>query len=66
MVIDFHTHILPSSFRGRREELRARDATFALLFAREDAPMATAEELVAAMDADGVEARRRGRGGPSD
>ena len=56
MVIDFHTHILPPSFRAKREELRRRDATFAALFARENATMATAEEMVEAMDADGVEA----------
>ena len=55
MVIDFHTHILPPSFRAERRLLRRADATFGALFAREDAPMATAEELIAAMDADGVE-----------
>ncbi len=54
MVIDFHTHILPPSFRDQRRVLRERDATFAGLFKRDNAPVATAEELVAAMDKDGV------------
>lgn len=56
MVIDFHTHILPPSFRDKRELLRGRDATFAALFSRDSAAMATAEELVEAMDADGIDA----------
>ncbi len=50
MVVDFHTHIFPFSFRQRRDELSRRDATFAALFANPRARMATAEELVAAMD----------------
>ena len=56
MVIDAHTHILPPSFPGRIAELRRRDRTMAALFARGGAKMATAEELVAAMDAAGVDA----------
>lgn len=56
MVIDAHTHLLPPSFPGRLTELRQRDATFAELFASDDAKMATAEDLIAAMDADGIEA----------
>lgn len=56
LAIDAHTHLLPPSFTGRRVELRSRDATFAELFASDDAKMATAEELIAAMDAGGIEA----------
>ena len=55
MSIDFHTHIFPATFRDRREEYAGRDATFAELFGSPDAKMATAEELVAAMDQDGVD-----------
>ncbi len=55
MIVDFHTHILPPSFRPRRAAIAERDATFAALFASGDAPMATADELVAAMDEDGVD-----------
>ena len=56
VIVDFHTHILPPSFRDHRTEVAARDATFAALFGAGDAPMASAEELIEAMDADGVDA----------
>ena len=56
MVIDAHTHLLPPSFPARIAELRRRDRTMAALFARGGAKMATAEELVAAMDAAEVDA----------
>jgi predicted TIM-barrel fold metal-dependent hydrolase len=55
VVIDFHTHILPPSFRRDRAALLERDATFAALFGGRLQAMATAEELVEAMDADGVD-----------
>ena len=55
MTIDSHTHLLPPSFRERADELRRRDATFAALFARDDARMATADDLLAAMERDGIE-----------
>ena len=55
MIIDFHTHLLPPSFSTRRAEIAARDRTFAALFAKERAKMATAEELLRAMDEDGVD-----------
>ena len=50
MIIDFHTHILPQSIIKGRDRYLTRDATLAALFADPRAPMATAEELVAAMD----------------
>ena len=55
MVIDAHCHIMPPSFRQRRSELAAADATFATLFSRPGSRLATAEELVEAMDRDGVD-----------
>ncbi len=55
MTIDSHTHLLPPSFRERAGELRRRDATFAALFARDDARMASAADLLAAMERDGIE-----------
>jgi predicted TIM-barrel fold metal-dependent hydrolase len=55
MILDFHTHIFPESFRHRREQLATRDATFGELYADPKAKMATADGLVAAMDDDGVE-----------
>ena len=55
MIVDFHTHILPHEISERREQYLARDATFGVLFASPKARMATAEELIAAMDEDGVD-----------
>ena len=54
MLIDSHCHILPTGFQQRRAELLARDTTFAALFARTDALMATAETLITAMDQAGI------------
>ena len=54
MVIDSHCHILPPQFQQRRAELLARDVTFATLFAKKGAAMATAETLVHAMERAGV------------
>ncbi len=54
-VIDFHTHAYPDWLRARREKYLRRDATFGELFADPKARMATADELIAAMDADGVD-----------
>ena len=55
MIVDFHTHILPPSFKSRRAEIAAKDATFAALFSTDNARMATTQELIAAMDEDGVD-----------
>ena len=49
-MIDSHAHIFPPVFRQRREDYIKRDLTFASLFSNPGARMATAEELVAAMD----------------
>ena len=54
MATDFHTHIFPPDLRSRREFWLRRDATFADMFADPAAPMASAEDLIRAMDEDGV------------
>ncbi|MYB83435.1 MAG: amidohydrolase family protein [Chloroflexi bacterium] len=54
MIVDFHTHLLPASFHERRTDIAARDATFAALFGS-GGRMATAEDLIAAMDESGVD-----------
>ena len=56
MIIDFHTHIFPPSFRERREECIRRDRTFADLFSSPRSLLSTADELVAAMDGAMVDA----------
>ena len=55
MVIDFHAHIFPPWLRDQRERYLKRDATFGELYASPRARMATAEDLVQAMDEDGVD-----------
>ena len=55
MIIDFHTHIFPPSLRVRKDEFLTRDTTLAALFSSPGAKMATADELVAAMDEAGVD-----------
>lgn len=54
MTIDFHTHIFPPALRAQRERYLSTDATFGELFSDPKAKLATAEELVEAMDRDGV------------
>ena len=55
MVIDAHCHILPPSFGSRRAEIAQRDATFAALLSAPETRIASAQDLLAAMDRDGVE-----------
>ena len=55
VVTDYHTHIFPSSATAERERWLRHDATFRELYTNPDARLASAEELVAAMDEDGVD-----------
>ena len=55
MIVDAHCHIIPPSFAGRREELAARDTTFAEILASPSARIADATKLLEAMDRDGVD-----------
>ena len=55
-VIDFHTHAFPTWLRDGRDRYLETDATFGELFSNPRAKMPTADELVEAMDADGVDA----------
>lgn len=53
-IVDAHVHILPPSFRENRKRLIEIDATFAALFSDPKSCMATSEDLISAMDKDGV------------
>ncbi len=53
-IIDAHTHIFPPEMVAARGSLAERDEWFGLLYADPKARMATAEDLVASMDAAGV------------
>ncbi len=55
MIIDAHTHIFPPAVCSERERYRARDAWFCQLYEDPRARTATAEDLVAVMDLDGVD-----------
>ena len=55
MITDYHTHIFPPSATVERERWLRCDATFRELYTNPKAKLASAEELVAAMDEDGVE-----------
>ena len=54
-VTDFHTHIFPPWLQDERQRWIECDATFGELFADPKARMATAEDLIHAMDEDGVD-----------
>ncbi len=55
MIIDFHTHVFPPKIKKNRDKYINADPCFALLYARKDAKLATADELVASMDKEGVD-----------
>jgi predicted TIM-barrel fold metal-dependent hydrolase len=55
MIIDFHTHIFPPQIKKIRSKYIDIDPCFAILYSNKDAKLATADELVASMDKDGVD-----------
>ncbi len=55
-IIDFHVHIFPPEIVARREAVFDRDRYFAWLYGRRSARLATAEDLVAALDEAGIRA----------
>jgi len=55
VIIDFHTHIFSPRLRENREQYLGRDPCFAHLYADPKAEIATAEELIASMDQEGID-----------
>lgn len=55
MIIDFHTHALPPSVKSSRGLYLEKDAAFAAIYSGEKTTIATAEDLIAAMDRDAVD-----------
>jgi predicted TIM-barrel fold metal-dependent hydrolase len=55
VIIDFHTHIFPPWLKERRDEYVKCDPCFSLLYSQPKARLATAEELIAAMDEAGID-----------
>src|SRR5260370_17508992 len=56
MLIEFHTHLFPPDVRDHRERYCARDPWFNKLYSSARARMVSAEDLIAEMDASGVDA----------
>jgi predicted TIM-barrel fold metal-dependent hydrolase len=55
MIIDFHTHVLPSRIKNNRSQYVGRDAAFAQIYSGEKVKIATAEDLINSMDRDEVD-----------
>lgn len=55
MIVDSHVHAFPPSTIETREMLAEREPTFAELYARPQAKLATAGEVLASMEAAGVD-----------
>lgn len=55
MIIDFHTHVFSPRIKRNRSKYIDSDPCFALLYSKKEAELATADELVASMDRDGVD-----------
>lgn len=55
MIVDAHTHVFPAAFIAGRESLLRDEPVFAELYRSPGARMATADDLLAAMDEAGVD-----------
>ena len=55
MIIDFHTHIFSPRIKKNRSEYINSDPCFAILYSEKSAKLATADELIASMDKDGID-----------
>lgn len=55
MIIDFHTHIFPSTIRNHKEKYFSSEAGFKLLYRSPKSKMVGARALLAAMDENGVQ-----------
>ena len=55
MIIDFHTHVFPPQIKKNRSKYIDSDPCFAILYSKKEAKLATADELIASMDKDGVD-----------
>jgi uncharacterized protein len=55
MIIDFHTHIVSPKIKHNRDEYARRCRSFASIYSDPKAKLATAEEIITAMDKDGVD-----------
>ena len=54
MIIDAHVHIFPPEVIGQRRRYADQPGAFKMLYSDPTSPMAAADELIAAMDEDGI------------
>lgn len=55
MIIDIHTHLFPKAIRQNREDYFAGEPAFKLLYESPQAKLASADDLIAVMDEQGVD-----------
>jgi len=55
MIIDFHTHVFSPQIKKNRSQYIDSDPCFAILYSNKEAKLATADELIASMDENGVD-----------
>ena len=55
MLIDCHTHLFPPEIRKSREQFFPHESAFELLYGDPRARMVGTREMIAAMDAEGVD-----------
>jgi predicted TIM-barrel fold metal-dependent hydrolase len=55
MIIDFHTHIFPQAIRKNREKYFSEEPAFELLYQSPKAKLASADDLIAVLDTQGVD-----------
>ncbi len=55
MIIDFHTHVFSPEIKKNRSKYIDNDPCFAILYSTSDAKLATADELIASMDKEGID-----------
>ena len=55
MIIDFHTHVFSPQIKKNRNKYIDSDPCFAILYSKAEAKLATADELIASMDKDGID-----------
>jgi len=55
MIIDFHTHVFSPQINKNRNKYIDSDPCFAILYSKKDAKLATADELIASMDREGID-----------
>jgi len=55
VIIDFHTHVVPPGIKKDPDKYIKGDPCFAMLYAKGKPKLATAGELIASMDRDGVD-----------